>query len=677
MPPIQHIRLSDAQEKELSLWLDGKLSDFLSRLENRIPRWKRYRELYEGKTKAKTFPWKNCSNVFLGVIGADVDAIHANMMNRLFSFGRVWDVGALHTKETVGRRAETGQPITWIDLAKSTQDYLAWESSDQGPMQVYAVLEQHILECIKLGTSVIYQPYLTVERKHWRYNTMTGDVEKGVEETLFDGPSPQVIPLEDFVILPNYSRIHGPQASPVVGHRYWLRKSPIVEQFDAGWFRSVGDIREAVLASPGGENEDLKDAQAQAEGDLSGVTEALVDDYQFFDLWCEVDINGDDREESVFLTFHRPTGKIVRIQPYIYKTRPYTASRYITREHRFYGIGLPELLESMQSGLNTNVNQAIDNVTVANTRGLKVLRNSRAASSLTDWYPGRKIIVDAMDELADFQVGEVYPSAFEVGRLLERFMDRRAGIADPSLGRDIDPRTPATSIMTVVQESSRRFDLYAKDIRKSLSELGMQALELIQQFKPTGRIYRVMGSEGPLVEQTLVLPSDISLREHLLVTTASSAGSSNREIARQNAMSGFSVLTAYLDKLLNYGGAIVSPQTPPPLKKVLYDAVEVLERVMERVLETFDLRDITNFLPQLEKLYGQATATAQAPLQQPALGGPPGVPDGPLGGEPGPGLGTGGQPGGPPGQGGSGGAAPPLGPPPGFGGGIPGGPAGV
>ena len=568
-----------------------------------------------------------------------VDVIHANMMNRLYGFERLWDVFAEHGGEQVGVDTKTAQPVTWSDMAKQVQKFLAWESGDYGSAKVYDAVETGLLECIKLGTVVWYTPWITNTRRNYTVDD-NGNVRSGEAVTDFDGAMVKTIPLEDFLIMPFYSEIHGPDASPLVGHSELLRPGQVAQMVYDGKY--LPEMKDALTFGIGGEkasaSQRMKDHQSAQEGDGATVLEDRGDDLRMYKLHLEVDINGDGREESVYVEYHKDSSTIARITPYPYKTRPYDASRYVRREHRFYGIGVPEMMESIQRGINTSVNQAIDNATLANTRVLAARRKSAAAKSLDSWYPGKKVVFDSTDDLKPFQLGEVYPSVFEIGRVLQALGERRTGVSDYNLGRETGGSTgqgTATSTMALLQEASRRFDLYAKDIRRSLGEIGIQLLERFQQFKPVGRYYSVLGEKGALVEQPLSLPMAINIRQHLRVRTTSSASSANKEVARQNAIGAFGVLTQYFERVFELSQVLISPTAPESLKQLAYQMSEVGERLMGKVLEGFDMEDVAAFLPQLEGVLkdgqqqlgagGQGAGGPVGPDQDPGVAGGGGV----------------------------------------------------
>lgn len=623
MPRTQMIRLSDRRKERLTGWLEDVLTDIENRIEARVPSWIRWREQYEAKTYPKDFPWKNASNVHTGITGIMVDAIHANMMNRLYGFSRLYDVLATKPEMAVGMDAQTGQPVTWTTLAKELQTYLAWETSEAGTIEMYETVKQGILECVKLGTVVWYLPWVTNSRPEDVYDEETESLVKGEMVTHYNGPAPQTIPLEDFLIMPFYCKIHGEQASPLIGHKELLRPGQILQAVaDGHYFEDAKEVAKWGGVSQWDPSDRVKDDQARLEGEWGTIATEREDDPRIYKLHLEVDFDEDGLEERIYVEYHRETQTILASRPWPYPTRPYEASRYVEREYRFYGIGVPEILESPQRAINTSVNQAIDNATIANIRGFAARRNSIAARSLDTWYPGKKLLYDRPDDLKDFQLGEVYPSAFEIPRLLQGLMERRVGVGDPNLGMELPKsNVPAEGLLTLLQENAKRFDLYSRDIRRGLSEIGLQLMERLQQFQPGGRVYSVRGEKGELVGAVLSTPTEVNLREHLRVVTTSSASAANKETARQNSLSAFTLIIQYFKELGQLAVGIQSSMDNPAMQQLFLRMGNVGELLMMKILESMDLQDVAALMPQLEGLENGADGTGLA-------GGPGGSPGG-------------------------------------------------
>ena len=649
---VQHIKLTREREEKLKRWMGEKVQDIFDRRIQRTYDWRRWKDQYEGKTSPKSFPWKNASNVHVPITAIITDAIHANLMNRIFGHERIWDVKAVRPEEQIGTNSSDNQPITWSDAAKMIEDFIDLQVSDTGMIDVYSPTEDAVLECLKLGTGVLFNPWVTLTQANYEMDFETGEIIKEDLTTMFDGIHPKTIPLEDFLVTPHYQDIHGPDGAPLFGHMYYLRQGQLVSRRKEGKYRKLDSDRwSRILSSTGGpDEEELKDSQSVTERDPENVSTSHLDDQYLMDLWVKVQLADNEPEVNLFVTYHWRTGEAIAIRPWIYKTPPYVIFNYIKREGRFYSIGVPEMLESIQAGTNTSFNQAVDNATIANVRGFKVKAGTKTARLFGDFYPGKKFIVDRMDDIEDFQLGEVYPSIFQVGLLLRDFAERRSGVNDYNLGREsevLGRGGTATSTMALLQESARRFDLYAKDIRRALGEMGMQTLELIQQHKPLGTMFSTMGEKGIVIEQTLFSNTAINLREHLRVQATSAGSSSNKEITRQNSITAFGILVQYMEKMFSLAQVMSNPQIPESIRKLAYQMSQTGERLMQRVLEGFELPDVAAFLPQLEEVFGRGSREAEEAMRQQGVLGPPGQlpgggegpgPNGPPGpGEPGPG----------------------------------------
>lgn len=633
--PVEHLKLKPLQLETLMTWLDDQIQTIRERRDARVRQWIKWRRQYEGKVGPKNFPWKGASNVFVPQTAIDVDAIHANMMSRIFDQDRVWEVKALTPAEKVGINPQDNQPITWRDLADAMQEYMELESGPTGVMDVYESLEEAILECVKLGTAIEYNPWITDVQEDYVYSDIDGSANKEESVTLFDGLRPQVIPLEDFLVVPNYSDIHGPKAAPLFGHQYWLRKGQVIARVREGKYRITeeSDEFETIMGSPGAGDShsatQLKDEQSRLEHEGGSFIDDRREDYLFEDLWCRVQLEPGGVEFKLYITRHAVSGTVIGVRPWPYKTAPYHVMRYVRREGRFYGIGVPEMLETIQHGINTTFNQSVDNATIANMRCIKVKQGSHAARSFSDVYPGKKFFVGNMDEIEAFQLGEIYPSAFQVGLNLRDFGERRTGINDPNLGKDSPGDGTATTTMALLQESSRRFDLYAKDIRRAVGAIGMQSLELIAQHKPISRVFATMAPhKAQLVEAALSTGARNDIREQLKVTATSASGSANKEVQRQSAVTVFGLVTQYLEKLTQLTPLLINQEIPPEMRQFFYEVSQLGERAMQRILKSFDMPDLASDLPQTEKLLNAQPQQAQGtdPNAGP-VGSPDGVPD--------------------------------------------------
>jgi hypothetical protein len=645
---VQQVRLSLSKEQHLVGWIEEKLQIVDETLDALRPRWQRWIDHYEGKVKPRSFPWPGCSNVHTHIIGSITDAIYANLVNRVLGHDRIWDVMTTKPTVKIGMDTETGQALTWGDAARALQEYLRICTTKNGPVDITDPLEDTILSASKLGTGVFYSPWSTITQPDYVVDPFTGEVRLEREVVIEDGIKGTMLSLEDFICLPNYDSFGTPDGSPIFGHSYYLRPGQVLARIKDGKYRRNAKVEESV-GMPPSDDDTLKDHVARVEGDPHSTYDVRRDDYKLRNLWLTVQLAPGEPEVRLFVVYLREHRALLSIQAWPSRFPPYHHFRYLRREGRFYGVGVPELLELLQAGANTSFNQAVDNATVANMRCIKMRKGRETAKlSPATIYPGKTFYLDDMGDLEAFQLGEVYSSIFQVGLQFRDLMERRSGISDPNLGREsevLGRGSTATSVLALLQESSRRFDLYSKDIRRAIGGIGVQILDLYSKHRAFDRVAAYMSPEQALLAQrALELPPTADLRELFTVTTTTAASSSNKEVARQNAVSVFSLLTQYLEKLFQAGSVMVNPQVPPELKRIAFEAAETGERVMLRILETFDMPDVV--LPQLKGGGNGVTGPSEALAPGPgAMGADRGLLPGPEGGAAGlPAL-----PGGPPG----------------------------
>ena len=195
----------------------------------------------------------------------------------------------------------------------------------------------------------------------------------------------------------------------------------------------------------------------------------------------------DAGEEDIVVWFHQPTRKIVRAV-YAYYThgqRPYDVVRYFPSDG-FYGIGVcqqKEVFQKMSSDLH---NFSWDNIILANSRMVVAKSGSNIAPG-EPFYPNKVWIVDddVNKSFGVFPMADIYPSLPLLQSQVQSLGERRTGISDIQLGniQELPGRTPATTMLSLLQEGNRRPDLTIKDMRyEGLSTVGLRIIQLIQQY---------------------------------------------------------------------------------------------------------------------------------------------------------------------------------------------------
>jgi hypothetical protein len=371
----------------------------------------------------------------------------------------------------------------------------------------------------------------------------------------------------------------------------------------------------------------------------------VYETYELFELWMDWDVNDDGADEAIVVTYDAGSETILRVINNYYVTgyRPYHKASFMQREGRAYGVGVARMLRQLAEGITTQFQQFIDNATLANVRIWKGKRGSGLRKDMK-LYPGKLILLNDPADLQPEAMGEIYSSQLNVLGSLREASERRTGLSDVHLGIEsprVVNRMPATNMLSILQEGSRRFDLTIKDIRHSLAELGEAALRQYQQFHPLGVPYNVLGEEGKFVEEVWQVPRQPFKGQLSVIVTATSQ-SNNRELEKQSLGQLMGVLENYYTKMLELSIVITNPQTPAASRELAVQIVEAAGEGVRRLLQAYAVPDPNTFVPNVGDIVRRAQpATPVPPQGVMPNGGPNGAP-----------LGA------PPAIGGAGGAAP-------------------
>jgi hypothetical protein len=273
-------------------------------------------------------------------------------------------------------------------------------------------------------------------------------------------------------------------------------------------------------------------------------------------------------------------------------------------------------------------------------------------------YPGMVKITDGdpRAEFMPFKLGDINPGIPQTFGLLQSLGRLRSGVGDLQQGQitDLPGRTPATTVLSLMQEGSRRPDLTIKDLRyEGLSAVGTKVLQLLQAH--IGRAedqgaqsylrfaVEALGMpEGLEVAKKLAVPLE-AVELGLSVQLTATSASANKEVEQRRLTEMMQVTVSAADKILGY---MQLAATAPVLAPAAIAAANGVKELVTRYLEQHDVRNIEAVVP-----------AGPIPPPPPPLPAGPGMaagPDGESGG------GGGQPPGQPGGAGAAGGAGPPV-----------------
>ena len=633
--------------------------------------WRSYLEQYRpaAKQAIKSFPYEGAANYVLPMSATDADQLYAKHIQTIHAPENLWSVSPLNER--------------WKDAAKPLQDFL--QVLDHRLLKMYRVNKRAILEMVKLGTAIYKTGWNYESRRVWGYDNFG---LRQPQQRIVSAPYVDHERLPDF-LLPGYSYAIQPDeqgGAPWVAERLRVNvnrlrslasatapflpnipkdKLDLVIKFEESE-RPPHDVKiqELDFVKRGGNTSattlDSDDFDKDRErGSPSGATSHLPKEIELWEVHARFATQGDS-EDDIVVWYHAPTRTILRAvyAYYHHGQRPYDATRYFPGDG-FYGIGLCEQKEMFQALSSELMNFTIDNVLLANSRMI-VAKSGANISPGEPVYPYKVWLTDGdvRQDFGVFPMADIYNSLPMLQQMVNALGERRTGISDIQLGnlQQLPGRTPATTMLSLLQEGNRRPDLTIKDMRyEGLSVVGLRMVQLCQQFisQPVDiggqRWLQMMTDmlgmpEGAIVAEKLATPMEPA-EFGVGVTLTATSGSANKEVERQGALSLLQIGAQIAPQFIQLVQVAMQAQGTP-LAQVAMRAALGLQELYKRVLEQYDERDVESILPLDDQMasqdptngappgpFGDGGGGAQGPDQLAALasllqglGGPGGVP---------------------------------------------------
>lgn len=627
--PIPMLRLNEEQREDLASTFLAEIAFAVSERHELETRWSRYAEMYESRSVRVTRPWPDACGISIPMAPTHADSIKARLVNAYFGQDPQWIVKP--------RNAQ------WKPYAEQLQQFLQWVSDEE--LKLFPTLKQVFGLAVDYGTALTYTPWVT-ETKHSM--KLTGDTFEEVNETTIDGPRTFVIPPWDWLIRGHEDEI---QAAHWCGYKTRVAPGQIEEYRDNGFFwKTQAD----ELLDRFGKNK--KDRIGQRDPNESLVIERREQlaglsrsqdprSIVLYHLFATHNVTGGKFEQEIDFFFDPVQGVVPRAQfldtPGL--KRPFHKWGFIDRGPRvFWDIGVLELLEGLQDGVNTITRQVIDNNFVQNAKWFTILNSSRIKPGQAI-RPGGGVYVNSHDEIQERdrgQSGQISSSITDSSFLMSQ-AQQRTGLSDPNLGNESGKDVPATTVLTLIQEGQKRLDLHIRDHRYVGGDYIMHVLDLYHQKKPLGTAYAVEGSKGEVIEDVWKHVGKEPVKRRVLVSASASTSVLNKSVDRQEKSQAFTLLSGFYDKINELLTLFFNAAKAPGMQQVIIQEYKGLREVMKKILMTHEFPDPEQYLPEItaEVLYGvgQSAVPVNGGVQQPGgvvaspleMGGTPGVPSGP------------------------------------------------
>ncbi len=569
-PNTEKLNVTSAQKKEIQAWLQQETLDALSSRSPQDELWRDLLRLYEGVPKhpVRNMPIVNGPNIEVTLGATASDMIYAQAIDILWSSSPILTVRPVNPAR--------------VPEAKAMQFWVNWLAENECEMRTCA--EHSLLDDIKLGTGIIYCPFVQREKKtKVRRITMMGAVMRSIAP-------------EDFIV-PGGAEQNVDDLSWCAA-RFYLTPSELQAR--------AKEYKWAISeAKPIGS---LSWVRSKREALGRTVSSAIAKSklYEVWDIYCYFDIDGDGVAEDLLVTWDAGSQKVLKVQYNPYDRRPFEVFRYQIREHLFYGIGVMEMIKPFQEGATELYNHWIINLMIANARVWAAKEG--VISETTEMWPNKVIPINERGDLEGIAMGDTYPSAPASIMTTLQFGQNRTGVSDLSASgpqRLLGSRTPGITALSGLQQMNKRFTPAFDGMRYGIARGVMQCLYryqekvLAQDPIVLAKIEKIMGTEAGTVIATLSDP-DFDM-QYVVELTAASA-SVNRDADKQNSMMLLNMLDKYYTKIGQMALLVANPQLPQPVREVMIKLGTAMNEALDRTIRTFEqVRDPTTFLVDISQ----------------------------------------------------------------------------
>jgi len=412
-------------------------------------RWKRFYKLYRNYRSVSDTPYK--SNIFVPYIFSKVEAVVPKMLGTIFNTRPIL---------TVQPRKGASE-----DLAILLERLLEYQL-DEDQLEFFSKILEFFKECAIYGSSFakVIPKFNNDELASFNYI----DVE----------------PIDLFHVFPDY------RAKSIRRMKYIIQLSytdyeDLESMSRAGFYENVPELL--------GKLESIMAVDEYKKKRLTSV--GILDEYGFdsnrkvvevLEYWDREFIYTIGARREVLKKEKNPFGGLL----------PFIMARYVPVQHELYGIGIPEIAESLQEELNDVRNQRMDNVNLIINRMYIANKYADIDFDSLISYPGNVILSNDVNAIKPIDTPDVTGSAYKEEEIIKGDMDLAIGEHPYDSGQPPMRRETATGIVKLQQASNVRFDTVVKMLEFTvLRSMAKMFLWLDYAFLEPSEFARIVGEE--------------------------------------------------------------------------------------------------------------------------------------------------------------------------------------
>jgi hypothetical protein len=487
--------------------------------EDNEDRWKTYYKLYRNYRDPTQYPLK--SNIFVPYIFSIVESVVPKMLGTIFN-----------TRPIISVQPRSGGSE---DLAKVLERILEFQLDDE-QMEFFSKILEFFKECAIYGTAFMK----VVPRFH--------------DDPMVSFNYIDLEPLDLFNVYPDYRARSIRRMKHVIQLSY--SEYDELEMMERqGFYKDVGKLANLME-----ENFNIDEYKRERLSDIG-----VLDEYGFdaqrkiievLEYW--------DRDQIITVGARSVILKQEK-NPF-HGLLPFVMARYIPVQHELYGIGIPEIAQTLQEELNTVRNQRMDNVNLIINRMFVANKYADINFDQLVSYPGNIILTNDVNAVVPLDTRDITKSAYQEEEIIKRDIDNAVGEYEYSRGALPPRKETATGIVRLQQAASVRFDTVVKMLEFTvIRHIAHMFLWLDYQFLPKETLLQVLGPVDYVkysAEQFYKLPLDSILQQYLFQPMGSST-TAVKEVRIQQIMQAYQLFNQ--DALINQ----------VELRKMVFDVLDI------------------------------------------------------------------------------------------------------
>ena len=570
--------LNEEQKETLRGYLNKEIRDTLENA-GREARIERNRVIDRQRTirpehTSVDYPWDDAANTVPPLMWTKISSVVGKFVQAILA------KDPMFTYET--------SDMDWADHAGAVTRHIASIVNDPNQAGFRKKIWPLEFDKASFGTIFVKVPFEIEDR------VFTRDNEK-VHQVIRRCPVPKVIPFEDFITRYHWDDI---QTMPWFGVRNYLFMHQLLAMQARGEYENVDQVL--------GRNQQLDDEKLTRLENM-GVSEQYNNQdpnkvFEIIEVNIFFDVEGDGVVEDLIVHYEQESNTILRIEYNDLGRRDVVRIPYAEIPGILYGMGIGDMVSSLQEMIETVFNTSFNSDELS-YMGMLVTRQGSGLEFGKDVSPGATIQVpNVQEDLKLFQFNSVTAQAMMLEQKIISYADQATGATSMMVGQEgkgEGNRIGSQGTQMLASKAEGYLQAFLELAINGYQEIG--ELMLLQMVRNRDYIdyTSVSSADQTLLEEVYnTNVEDIAGRFKFGVSLTNVQQDANTK--QQALVSLFQLYGAFVDKQVQYITTLSNPELNKPgferMQEVIMTAFVGQNKIFERLLESFDEKEISDFL---------------------------------------------------------------------------------